>query len=238
MEEFPLDKSRHHDVLKAGEALSDSRRGEPHGVTQTGFTASQTPHGATKTAGQYDERRGPPPMLPGRSVEESRKGFTSTAANVVCMPAELARKVSGDPTDHLAQQDGHAAAEQPPSEVGQPPTVSDTEWLRSRTSRLLGLVEDDGDYRPQTVTSPVKHGAPASESTGLRLLNVSSDDMHIGTPVQEGQAPADNLVPAKDGYDSNDADCRLFVRNIPYTTTEDDLRRHFSLYGDLTEVRV
>lgn len=140
--------------------------------------------------------------------------------------------------------------EQPASEqVTDPSTqqdpnmpVSDADWARSRTSRLLGLLDDDEDE--DTAAGAQK---PASD--------VSSDDeMEVERPTRPVQViekapeaaasiptpPADegshSDQPADPEIDAVRTSMRLFVRNLPYNVQKEDLQAEFASFGSLEDV--
>jgi multiple RNA-binding domain-containing protein 1 len=108
--------------------------------------------------------------------------------------------------------------------------VSDADWLRSRTSRLLDLTDDV----PAILTSKVQSTpAPVVASTP----NVAVQPAPV--PVQAAQpmtVDEPKLSEAEQAIQTIEQSGRLFVRNLPYTATEDEIRQHFSTYGELQEV--
>jgi multiple RNA-binding domain-containing protein 1 len=98
---------------------------------------------------------------------------------------------------------------------GDPPQASggldatDDDWLRSRTNRLLDLVD------------PADMAAKMVPEDGLQ------QPPQLERPL--ASAKVDTLAEQEDIG-------RLFARNLPYTATEDDLRKHFESYGTLEEV--
>lgn len=109
--------------------------------------------------------------------------------------------------------------------------VSDSDWLRSKTSRLLGLLDEEEqaefDSRPpERPTSPVK--AP----TAPKPEPIMND-----TPQNKGEAEEPDQTPDQDAnVDLIRSSARLFVRNLPYDTTEADLEPTFVSFGRIEEV--
>ncbi|KAL8811669.1 MAG: hypothetical protein Q9223_001491 [Gallowayella weberi] len=118
--------------------------------------------------------------------------------------------------------------------------LADDDWLRSRTSRLLGLVDED-DLKSQDVKdpeappnrgptgNPERPSSLVASDTGFQaaqdeMIHDNTDTMQI----------ADNMI------NTIAATARLFVRNLPYTTTEGDIRQHFEQlgHGSVEEVHV
>ncbi|KAK4989635.1 Multiple RNA-binding domain-containing protein 1 [Elasticomyces elasticus] len=119
--------------------------------------------------------------------------------------------------------------------------VSDNDWLRSRTSRLLGLVDDEED--DETVLRDNQNRSLSPESGQQELCVRSSPD-----PVRESEAvlPQGSQEAEAAGYppvSNKDTETirdtmRLYIRNLPYGASEDDLRK-FLLHPDqLEEARI
>lgn len=111
--------------------------------------------------------------------------------------------------------------------------ATDDDWLRSRTNRLLDLV-DSTDIAVKTV--------PEESLQQPLILEQPPAPAEIDTPAEQEDI-AENGVEEGDPSDDPDptveaiqASGRLFVRNLPYSATEDDLRIHFQSYGTLEEV--
>ena len=130
------------------------------------------------------------------------------------------------------------STEQAPRVESNVPSASDADWLRSRTSRLLDLVDDDElEYSGPVPAEPDDEHKPSPART--RISPKSTSDTASQTDMEVAQAPTDSrvntdgLTEVENGSTSTN---RLFVRNLCYTTTESDLRDHFSTHGALEEV--
>lgn len=139
-----------------------------------------------------------------------------------------------------AQEDSIALDNVPQSnEIG---AATDADWLRSRTSRLLGLLDEDEELDtqqrtawPQTTDSEmeagsVDHSRDAPVSTGP-LLGASPA---ITTETENQDVTLSNAAHA-DAVAARHTR-RLFLRNLSYEVSEDHLRQLFATYGDLEEV--
>jgi multiple RNA-binding domain-containing protein 1 len=116
--------------------------------------------------------------------------------------------------------------------VAQPTT--DDDWLRSRTNRLLDLVEDD-DVPVAPASAPTK---PAAEK---RDSPVAVEPQPA--PVQPAAAPTAEAPDADADADSIAREeekiretGRLYLRNLHFEVAEEDIRSQFSKYGSLDEV--
>ena len=147
-------------------------------------------------------------------------------AEVEATPAEVADP-STNPVEESAQD----------NTVGNAP-ISDADWARSRTSRLLGLLDDDEEEE--------EAGRPKARAT-----SVSSSDMDNAVPskTEPTRAPAATTKPVQAPPPGDTAQSapeveptgvrasmRLFVRNLPYGVQEDALQSEFAPYGNLEEV--
>ncbi len=122
-------------------------------------------------------------------------------------------------------------------EVGQE-QATDADWMRSRTSRLLGLVAND-DIDDESTASKISRGVgtppavlqrtsspePASPTEEQSLLH---HDQNSGDPLDKDDLEASSQTIRGSG--------RLFLRNLSYTVKEDDLRKLFGSAEALQEV--
>ena len=128
--------------------------------------------------------------------------------------------------------------------------VSDSDWLRSKTSRLLGLVDDEefdetrqaqSEDQDLSKVQRLERDAmrQASQDPSVSDAVSQTNDEPLGRndrhdnddlppkPVESAETPATNA----------ESTGRLFLRNLPYNATEADLGNHFSGYGSFEEVR-
>ena len=103
-----------------------------------------------------------------------------------------------------------------------PLAVSDDDWLRSRTSRLLGLMDDDDiQHTAKPKDAPAVEAGP---SEAPEQIKGSVSDASVQTNEESKvEQPALERETVGNG--------RLFVRNLTYTTTQEDLRKHFEDHG-------
>ena len=95
---------------------------------------------------------------------------------------------------------------------------TDDDWLRSKTSRLLGL--DDADDLKRI-----------SGQISNNIENVVDADEELA-PLRGGED--DSMKSTASVVDST---ARLFLRNLPFDATESEIRDAFSRFGILEEVR-
>lgn len=137
-----------------------------------------------------------------------------------------------DPEKQESPVDGEAHAQ---SQQEQQPPTSDIDWMRSKTSRLLGLVDDEEEEKHNHPSTEVL-AAPSSEQT--RQRPASEQPSQQPTPPPEGLE--NTAVTINEDVNSTEDQIRqtgrLFLRNLPYTTQEEDLRKVFASKGSLEEV--
>jgi multiple RNA-binding domain-containing protein 1 len=109
------------------------------------------------------------------------------------------------------------------------PNVTDDDWLRSRTNRLLDLMD------PEDI--------PSAQGRPTITVQNAEDEVMVDNPEEPVAAAETEVKESAEVEDKPDptieairATGRLFVRNLPYTATEDDLRKHFAAHGALKEV--
>lgn len=116
------------------------------------------------------------------------------------------------------------------------PTVADAtddDWLRSRTNRLLDLMDPE-EIVAGAGTQPAGDAAAVTEQTAEEPSNDNEQDESMAdAPVEEEEEEKPDPI-----LEAIRANGRLFVRNLPYTASEQDLRDHFQPFGSLEEVSV
>lgn len=108
--------------------------------------------------------------------------------------------------------------------------VTDDDWLRSRTNRVLDLVEDD---EMPSAAAPAPVLAPELPVSKRDLPEPAVEQRKASPPAETQVDPA---APSEE--DKIRETGRLYLRNLHFDVTEDDLRTHFSKYGSLEEVRL
>lgn len=113
------------------------------------------------------------------------------------------------------------------------PDATDDDWLRSRTNRLLDLVD------PNDPGFALRHAAGVSTvpaSTHHPPTSVEQEQSAPAPPAgTSGDAPKASQK-GRDPLEQIEETSRLFLRNLSYHVTDDDIRDHFSTFGQLVEV--
>jgi multiple RNA-binding domain-containing protein 1 len=155
----------------------------------------------------------------------AKKPKTSEAPRDVVANNEPALEVDGTAKPPTATVDTGDAMEDiqetAPAEQG---PVSDADWLRSRTNRVLDLVEDDEEPKTAVLPSkPVAQTRVAPEVTEERPASAQVVETVDAAPSEEDKIRETG---------------RLYLRNLHFEVAENEIRDHFSKYGSLEEVRL
>ncbi|ROT42270.1 RNA-binding domain-containing protein [Sodiomyces alkalinus F11] len=155
-------------------------------------------------------------------------------------PEKLSREDDSMAVDKEPEANG--AGTEPETEVQPDPApeanvaATDDDWLRSRTNRLLDLVDEDEMPPPlpkntdDQVVEPEVKGDQVDPQSELQTQEPEASIADVPGDVE------------KDGEDASIATirktARLFARNLPYTAAEPDLREHFEQFGEVQEVHI
>ncbi|OMO70468.1 hypothetical protein CCACVL1_18896 [Corchorus capsularis] len=139
-----------------------------------------------------------------------------------------------DKADIALDDDGKKAS----NNLARDEVISDMDYFKSRVKKDFSDSESDDNEENDDEDD--------SDSDQKREHNAPSDNENQDQ-IQEGSskdADGKNLDPEnppsglKDDIDENLESGRLFVRNLPYTATEDELTEFFSEFGYLSEVHL
>lgn len=122
--------------------------------------------------------------------------------------------------------------------------VSDADWARSRTSRLLGLLDEEeeeteigrtGDQGLAEASDIEDEGLTRPSSKPEASQNATEPPQSIPTPPADDQPDAEKSETDVDATGVR-ASMRLFLRNLPFDVERSALEAEFSSYGNLEEV--
>ncbi|KAH7027721.1 uncharacterized protein B0I36DRAFT_327733 [Microdochium trichocladiopsis] len=163
----------------------------------------------------------------------------------------LAAKPPAEESKAHAEADeaaGPAAAEDVDAEMPEAPekapaaAATDDDWLRSRTNRLLDLVDED-DEIPLRPTEPAQSAMP--KVSAAQSLDAAEADATEAPDATNEVSPSEEMgtediapVSKDDAMETVHKTARLFIRNLPYTATPEDLRTHFEQWGTIEEVHM
>ncbi|KAK5795885.1 hypothetical protein VI817_005170 [Penicillium citrinum] len=132
-------------------------------------------------------------------------------------------------------------------EEGETAAVSDADWLRSKTSRLLGLLDEDeqAEFDDHKVEEPVKARSPSveePESRNAAIADIAAQPTTNNEEDEDEEQEQEDVPQTTEEQNKNIElirdSARLFVRNLAYDTTDADLQPLFAEYGKLEEVHV
>jgi multiple RNA-binding domain-containing protein 1 len=168
--------------------------------------------------------------------EKLRKTESSEANRNLVMNQRVTREATSDQAVQPVAEEGVADSVKPQETEEAPQTsvdATDDDWLRSRTNRLLDLV--DPDDLPQPAEQAAVDETVRGGGENIDLPHSSHEVVSEETPDQEIDQKADATA-ADDAIATITRTSRLFVRNLPYTATEEDLHQKFGEFGTLQEV--
>ncbi|CAP93632.1 Multiple RNA-binding domain-containing protein 1 [Penicillium rubens] len=125
--------------------------------------------------------------------------------------------------------------------------ISDEDWLRSKTSRLLGLLDEeeqeefDQQKAVAATTAPTKAVSPPSASGDESPQRDEESRTAAIEKIAPNTTDVDSITeatPEDPNIDLIRNSARLFLRNLAYDTTESDLQPIFERFGKIEEIHV
>ena len=124
--------------------------------------------------------------------------------------------------------------------------MSDMDFLRSKVTAAEELFDGDSDdVEEKVINKNESEDIPAKQQqvdADISSSDSSTDSSNNGNDVEETAADAaneDDDQDNKDHHKTQEEDPhRLFVRNLPFTTTEEELQEHFEYYGEVTSCHI
>ncbi|KAK7962290.1 multiple RNA-binding domain protein [Apiospora aurea] len=207
-----------------------------HGMDVDGLTIN-TPTTADQPKVDGGESDDEYEVVPERPAKRVSRQTDQTAASMPSHPSTAKETptdiVPAPVTDDGSTQQMEVDESNEPAATTVPAT--DDEWLRNRTNRLLDLVGDD-DISPELLApSQAGRQEPQKQQTepAAPPAQASAEVDEGPEPIPEPQASG-----AKDTLQTIRETRRLFLRNIAYTATEDDLKAYLEPFGGIEEVHI
>ncbi|KAL2007846.1 hypothetical protein VTN00DRAFT_7828 [Thermoascus crustaceus] len=160
-------------------------------------------------------------------MQAREKTPSTDGEQVVSHDSDGTRIAEQDRNEDAVEQDASAAPQ------SQTEPQSDADWLRSKTSRLLGLLDDD-EQAEQDASKQRKTLEPLEEDDDSESGGVALDTQ--AAPVSSNTEKTKEEDDANTNLIRNSA--RLFVRNLPYDATEADLEPVFLPFGKIEEIHI
>ncbi|KXT16620.1 hypothetical protein AC579_6665 [Pseudocercospora musae] len=150
---------------------------------------------------------------------------------IVIAPSDF-KSDTPNASDNWEGFDEEADAEEP-KEPGTQAPVSDMDWIRWKTSRTLGLLDDEeeqdkvarAESKDDAMDSAADPEPIAEDEPASAIATPSAEEDSSGPPLDKDIASVRNTM-------------RLFVRNLPYDVQRDDLEAEFVPFGNLEEVHI
>lgn len=138
---------------------------------------------------------------------------------------------SSENSDGVA--DGEAAERE--SSVEHDKVVSDMDYFKSRVKKDWSDTDTDDNTSEEAKSDDddLKKKHEIHPETDAEEI-VDADEKHNDNEKDDVDEPSSSLEDEDDVLQTG----RLFVRNLPYTATEDDLREHFSKFGNVSQAHL
>ncbi|TGO11799.1 hypothetical protein BTUL_0101g00200 [Botrytis tulipae] len=172
--------------------------------------------------------------VPEGESDDEYQSVPSKAKKAPATPIESKASIAPIPSTIVADSSNQAdeAMVDAPSNAVE---ASDDDWLRSHTNRLLDIVDPE-DIIPKTQNLDVKD---VEEVVAVETKpNTAVEDTVVDEVQVVGEQTENSPSELDATLETIKASGRLFVRNLPYSATEDDLRKHFEQYGALEEIHL
>lgn len=144
-----------------------------------------------------------------------------------------AEKTKQDIEEHQGKVDFGVEEDLEASEDAPAPPATDDDWLRSRTNRLLDLMDPDELPKEQaevsTSSPPHQNGEASLEESHGEPTTGDTEQMDVDVPQEQGEGEST--------VDTIRRTSRLFIRNLPYGATKEDIADSFEKFGTISEVR-
>lgn len=144
--------------------------------------------------------------------------------------SEAPKQTVAEEVSNLPDAQGEASESQP---TALPAHAEDDDWLRSRTNRLLDLMDPEDlsqpTPKPQTQSAPeIPAANDMPEDSQEQPTPDAAPELHSAGP--------DQALDHDSNRDLIKKTRRLYVRNLSYKTTQDEIQQHFETFGAIEEV--
>ncbi|PWY95607.1 multiple RNA-binding domain-containing protein 1 [Aspergillus sclerotioniger CBS 115572] len=162
----------------------------------------------------------------GDDYDQSRETHTADRQDHVSPePMVVDHTEKGNTETPAEQDDAVAETEEQP--------VTDADWLRSKTSRLLGLLDEEEQAEFGTTQQKESVSADVAEDE-----DADSREAQIVAPAATDAGKTVKEPEVDTNIENIRLSARLFVRNLAYDTSESDLQPLFAPFGRIEEIHV
>ncbi|CAA6669865.1 unnamed protein product [Spirodela intermedia] len=148
----------------------------------------------------------------------------------------------GLPFGNTQDENSDTSTESEIHESVQDEVISDMDYLKSRIKKTWSDSENDEEDNIEAEESEkmiVKGNETSVGGQQARPIDGINDGVNLEEDSARGQDENENIHSGRADYDETPCNTgRLFIRNLPYTTIEDDLMDLFSKYGDVSQVHI
>ncbi|KAL9058828.1 MAG: hypothetical protein Q9162_001552 [Coniocarpon cinnabarinum] len=114
---------------------------------------------------------------------------------------------------------------------------TDSDWMRSRTSRLLGLLDEGDEEHGPDIRNVSTQTQAAKETVGIHDERSGDQPAPRAEGLPSDTAVDEALTSFATSFQPVETS-RLFLRNLAYTTSEDNLSSILKPYGELLEIQL
>ncbi len=209
--------------------------------------------GATKSKSKFwsnDTTREEDILQPvSRSEDDDRDSDSDSDSDSSSDSSSSSSSISRDDKDSNEDNDSSKPAKES-GEKKDKSTLSDMDFLRSKTKQIDDLEasenEDDSDSDSSSSTS----SSSSDSDDDSEIEKMDEDEFKANDHHKSSQQPVDRLKDENTEANEDEDDAqqlaeatgasktRLFVRNLAFQTTEEELEQYFSPFGKLTECHI
>ena len=234
------DKKKEMSIVddKADVEKTDKDRKVEEFLSLMGATKSKSKFWSNDTTGEEDISQ---PVL--KSEDDNSDSDSDSSSD------NSSSSSSSGSDDEDSNEDNHSS--KPTKESGEKKdesALSDMDFLRSKTKQVDDLEasenEDDSDSSSSTSSSS------SDSDDDSEIEKMDEDEIEDNDNHKPSQQPVDRLKDKNTEADDDEDDAqqlaeatgasktRLFVRNLAFQTTEEELEQYFSPFGKLTECHI
>jgi multiple RNA-binding domain-containing protein 1 len=231
--EAALPKKNETDPATVPAAVPTREKSKNEASTKEHFTVTQAGKKASKFWGNDEEGILPVPV----PVKEDGKSVASSSSEDSSSSSSSSSSETSKTEDDMAVD---AAADKAKEKT---PVISDMDFLRSKQGGADELAEGDNHESSSSSSSESDDSDDSASNADNDETTVEKkkepqvqQDVEQGNKKQEVEVDSDDdLVDANKDEVSQS---RLFVRNLPFGTAEEELADYFSSFGKVTECHI
>ncbi|CAA7406840.1 unnamed protein product [Spirodela intermedia] len=190
----------------------------------------------------FADKSGPNEAKGALLSEGSEKQASKKGVSVADESKRGTKTDPGLPFGNTQDENSDTSTESEIHESVQDEVISDMDYLKSRIKKTWSDSENDEEDNIEAEESEkmiVKGNETSVGGQQARPIDGINDGVNLEEDSARGQDENENIHSGRADYDETPCNTgRLFIRNLPYTTIEDDLMDLFSKYGDVSQVHI